>query len=379
LTLVALMLGVPVGAARAQGNPFGGRGMWIWVLSSSNGGNLTSIVTTARRYGISTLMIKSGDGTSTWSQFSTPAISYFHANGLRVCAWQYVYGAHPVGEAQVGANAVRRGADCLLIDAEAEYEGKYVAAQTYVRRLRKLIGASFPVALAGFPYVDYHPSFPYSVFLGPGGAQYNVPQMYWADIGTTVDRVYSHTYDFNRPYGRQIAPLGQVYNSPPARDIRRFRQLSRSYGAPGVSWWDWQEAARAAWRALSQPVGSLAGFRADSSYARVAQGAKGDLVVWIQLHLISAGQRTKVDGDFGPSTRGAVRRFQAARGLSVDGIVGTTTWRALLGYPAAPVTWTSSGARAARDVAGDARPAPPSASLRARRYEIPRSLGAGRP
>ena len=41
-------------------------------------------------------------------------------------------------------------ADCLLIDAESEYEGKYIAAQTYIQRLRKLIGANFPVALAGF-------------------------------------------------------------------------------------------------------------------------------------------------------------------------------------------------------------------------------------
>ena len=34
---------------------------------------------------------------------------------------------------------------------------------TYIRRLRDLIGPRFPVALAGFPYVDFHPSFPYSV------------------------------------------------------------------------------------------------------------------------------------------------------------------------------------------------------------------------
>ena len=63
----------------------------------------------------------------------------------------------------------------------------------YIARLRKLIGNGFPVGLAGFPYIDYHLSFPYSVFLGPNGAQYNLPQMYWADIGTTVsDRVLTH-------------------------------------------------------------------------------------------------------------------------------------------------------------------------------------------
>ena len=78
-------------------------------------------------------------------------------------------------------------------------------------QLRTLIGANFPVALAGFPYVDYHPAFPYSVFLGPGGAQFNTPQMYWLDIGTSVDAVYAHTLSFNRVYGRTIIPLGQTY------------------------------------------------------------------------------------------------------------------------------------------------------------------------
>ena len=71
-------------------------------------------------------MIKSGDGTGTWSQFNSQLVSTLHRDGLRVCAWQYVYGVHPVAEAQVGAAAVADGADCLLIDAESEYEGKYV-------------------------------------------------------------------------------------------------------------------------------------------------------------------------------------------------------------------------------------------------------------
>ena len=100
------------------------------------GGTLSSIIATARRYGVSTLMIKSGDGPTMWSQFNPTLVSTLHANGLRVCAWQYVYGNHPLVEAQVGAQAVSDGADCLIIDAESEYEGKYVAAQSYITQLR---------------------------------------------------------------------------------------------------------------------------------------------------------------------------------------------------------------------------------------------------
>src|SRR5947209_5067463 len=224
-----------------RGEPLGGRGMWLWYVSASNGGRLSSIISTARTYGLSTLMIKSGDGPTAWSQFSPQLVRLVHAAGLNACAWKYLYGAHPIYEAEVGAAAVAAGADCLLIDAESEYEGKYVQAQQYVKKLRQLIGTSFPVGLAGFPYVDYHPAFPYSVFLGPGGAQYNIPQMYWVDIGTSVDDVYAHTFDFNTPYQRPIEPLGEVAGNPAPSQVLRFRQLSRLYGSSGVSWWDWQE------------------------------------------------------------------------------------------------------------------------------------------
>ena len=134
-----------------------------------------------------------------------------HANGLKVCAWQYVYGTNPAGEAELGAQAVATGADCLVIDAEAEYEGHYAAAQTYIDDLRAKVGPTYPLGLASFPYVSYHPSFPYSVFLGPNGAQYNAPQMYWKDIGNSVDTVYANTYIANRIYGRPMFPLGQTY------------------------------------------------------------------------------------------------------------------------------------------------------------------------
>ncbi len=356
---------------RGSVSPFAGRGMWIWELSRSSGGSAQAIVAKARANGIRTVFVKSSDGSSAWSQFSPALIAALKHGGLRVCGWQYVYGRYPTTEAALGARAARLGADCLVIDAESEYEGRYASAQRYVLALRQRVGQSYPLALAGFPYVDYHPAFPYSVFLGPGGAQFNAPQMYWKDIGVSVDQVYRHTYLENSVYTGQIVPLGQLYSSPRSADIRRFRVLAGAYGAPGLSWWDWQEALPYAWRALSASLARPASVPAAPGPVALGPGARGDLVVWAQEHLRAAHLSTAVDGVYGAGTRRAVAAFQHTNGLRVTGRIDAPTWRALLRYPAAAVNWrTRASSRTSTAAAVASGSAPRSATLPPVRDEI---------
>src|SRR4051812_33649751 len=312
--------GAPPPPPPPSGTAFDGAGMWIWYVAKANGGDPSAIIAQAQAHGISTVFVKSGDGGNYWSQFTPGLVSALKAGGLRVCAWQYVYGSNPAAEAAVAAQALTgTGADCFVIDAESEYEGRYSQAQTYVSKLRAAVGPSFPLGLAGFPYVDYHPSFPYSTFLGPGGAQFNVPQAYWKEIGGGVDAVVDHTYRFNRPYGRTIAPLGQTYDSAPPSEIVRFRQIAAAEGATGVSWWSWQHTTAAGWDAVGQPIEPFTSAPAPD-FAELAKGKKGDLVIWAQQHLRGAGQSSlKVDGDFGSGTQEAVESFQSASALPVTG------------------------------------------------------------
>jgi peptidoglycan hydrolase-like protein with peptidoglycan-binding domain len=70
-----------------------------------------------------------------------------------------------------------------------------------------------------------------------------------------------------------------------------------------------------------------------SGFALVKQGARdieGTNVRKVQLLLRARGFDLVVDGDFGPETDGVVRAFQAAEGLSVDGVVGDQTWSELI-------------------------------------------------
>ncbi len=75
---------------------------------------------------------------------------------------------------------------------------------------------------------------------------------------------------------------------------------------------------------------------ADAPVAPVARtlqmGVNGDLVEALQRTLnarIQPSPGIGVDGDFGPETEGAVKKFQTQEGLEATGIVNTDTWRAL--------------------------------------------------
>ncbi|WP_144121120.1 peptidoglycan-binding domain-containing protein [Catellatospora sichuanensis] len=63
--------------------------------------------------------------------------------------------------------------------------------------------------------------------------------------------------------------------------------------------------------------------------ATVKKGAKGALVRTLQTRLNVFGHKLRVDGDFGNLTQIAVKRFQKAKKLTVDGIVGPKTWAKL--------------------------------------------------
>jgi peptidoglycan hydrolase-like protein with peptidoglycan-binding domain len=342
--------------------------MWIWYVSRSSGGNPTAIAKTARAYGVRTLFVKSGDGTTYWSQFSPRLVYFIHRYGVRVCAWQYAYGASPVTEASIGAAAVRAGADCLVIDAEAEYEGRYAAAQLYIDALRAAVGRRYPVGLASFPYTDNHPAFPYSVFLGHGGATFNLPQMYWHDIGTSVGAVYRHTYIDNAIYRRPIYPLGQT-DTTTADDIRLFRGYSVAYGSRGLSWWDYAwTSANGLWPAVSGFYTSV-GSVFSPGVPILGYGSQGDMVLWMQELLKSAIPSQRTTGNFASETLRNLRLFQARHGIPTTGETGPLTWRALLRLPVAQVRWAADAAAADGHASHSPR-APESASLPAVAYEI---------
>lgn len=345
-----------------------GAGMWLWELARSES-STRALVARARRTGLSVVYVKGADGRSVWGQLAPGLVDALHAAGIRVCAWQYTYGTRPEAEAAAGVASVRAsGADCFVIDAEVEYEGHYAAADRYVHALRAGLGKGFPVGVAGWPYADYHPAYPLSVFLGPGGAQASLPQIYWRTIGASVDTALAHTWATNLPYGRALYPLGQSYGSTPATELDRFRGLAARWGAPGVSWWSWQATLESSWRELADPAGLAEGVPPAPSV--LGRGAKGDVVVWLQEHLARSARGLTPTGYFGAQTQSALRTFQRARGLLATGVTDPATWAAVNSVRPVVPAWGSR----LRTVGAHA---PASARLPSVRLEIP-ARGRGR-
>lgn len=61
----------------------------------------------------------------------------------------------------------------------------------------------------------------------------------------------------------------------------------------------------------------------------IKKGSKGDAVRKLQEMLNAKGYKLNVDSDFGPATDAAVRAYQKANHLEVDGEVGQNTWSSL--------------------------------------------------
>lgn len=74
-----------------------------------------------------------------------------------------------------------------------------------------------------------------------------------------------------------------------------------------------------------------------NNYPLLRSGSQGNFGYLLQFILNQYGYNLTVDGIFGSRTLSAVRDFQRNNSLSVDGLVGTNTWRTLLTLPPYPL------------------------------------------
>jgi hypothetical protein len=339
LALAASAL-LPTSGLAAQASvpkPF--KGAALWVTQPAPGQSGAEVVAQAAAAGMHTVYVKAAEGATAEPQFSATLVSEMRAAGATVCAWTFAVGANPAAEAGAAVAAVHAGAQCLVVDAEGEYDSLYHPAQLFVHALRTQLGAGFPIGLASQAEVYEHPKFPYSVFLGPGAFNVVLPLMYWLDFGISVDAVYEDTIGANSLYGRPILPVGQLYGTPTTAELLRFRALAHAYGSPGVSFFDLAAAQPGLLPALASPLPALP--RKPVLAPTLHAGADSDEIVQAQELLNAAGAHLPVGGFFGAQTARAVAAFQARHHLPANGVLGAATWKALLRFHPREPSWAT--------------------------------------
>jgi hypothetical protein len=331
----ALSPGVGLAAKPLVPGPFVGSALWVDRVSPQE--TTAQLVARAAESGARTLYVKAAEGAAPEPQFSPTLVREIREAGVEVCAWTFARGLSPLAEAAAAVAAVVDGAQCLVVDAEGEYDSRYGPAQVFVRALRARLGAVFPIGLASQAEVSQHPTFPYSVFLGPGGFNVVLPEVYWLDFGVSVEAAYAATVGANSIYGRPILPVGQLYGSPATAELVRFRALANAYGVAGSSFFDLDSAGPEQLATLRAPAPAIHPRAIVAPTIRA--GADGDQIVRAQELLNSAGAHLPVGGFFGAETARAVAAFQARHHLRASGVLGPATWRALLRFHAREPSW----------------------------------------
>lgn len=117
-----------------------------------------------------------------------------------------------------------------------------------------------------------------------------------------------------------------VFGSNTENAVRQF-QKSRGLKADGIVGTETRNALGKT--TTTNPTSPSTSSSLNKS-GTLKKGSKGPAVTELQRLLTEKGYNTKgVDGVFGSNTDQAVRQFQKARGLAVDGIVGNATKKAL--------------------------------------------------
>ena len=261
--------------------PSSGKGMWIWKIWNTEGGNLNTIVTKLKSNGVKWVIIKLGDSDSYYNRAGKilynwasayngfdNVITQFHNNGIKVFGWQFVYSYNKwntgTSESAV-ANRILdiKGIDGLIIDAEVAYEGqsKSAVASHYLQTIRANHFSAF-IGFSSFARVTGHQLFPWLEF----GlyCDVNMPQTYWAArCITPATEIYRMETDFkhwettwqNEGYGSSIKPKipvgqGGYFGSGchvVSGEISTFSDMIQNKGYQGVSLYSYRIMNQNAW------------------------------------------------------------------------------------------------------------------------------------
>ena len=232
-----------------------GNGMFIWLLSRTEGGDPVKAAQKAKDSGLSWVAIKVTDGpyAFNFSQDSAKRdlvpgfVDAFKKLGIAVWGWGYAYGYYPEQEAQAAVNRINQlDLAGWFIDAEGEYKGKPSQATRLMTQFRRLSPGT-SLGLCSYRFPSYHPTFPWAQF---STCDFNAPQVYWMgahNAGAQLQRTYSEFSGMAGYKNMPLIPIGASFSewgwTPGPAELVEFRQKALSMHLPGYGWWEWYEAS----------------------------------------------------------------------------------------------------------------------------------------
>lgn len=241
-----------------------GKGLYIWKLKNAEGGDVKQAAKMAKAAGITHVLIKVLSGDWRYNQRSVtqngrqfwvddilgPAVDAFHAEGIDVWGWGWIYLVNPIGEAREAIKRVRDfGLKGYVIDAEGDAKNKPAQTATYMKHLE---GIGVPVGLSSyrFPLPPYHPEIAWATFLR--GCDYNMPQVYWIHSHNPAWQLEKSVNDFKALYKKHnlpdvpIIPTGAAFSehgwAATAGEVKEFMAKAEAMGLSGCNFWEWNEA-----------------------------------------------------------------------------------------------------------------------------------------
>lgn len=249
-------------------SPSTGKGMFLWKIKQSEGGDIPQIVEKARAAGLRQLWVRVGDSQDGFYAASVlrELVPRAHQAGMAVIGWGFPYLHDPVGDAAWSKAALDwRGPNGSALDGfspdiETATEGVQLSPRrvaVYLGLVRRAGGDRPLVAtvyrptdrfwLGTYPYrtiAPYVDAFAAMVYWGctePGAA-----------AAQAIERLATL---------RPVHTIGQAYNmaaeggraaDPSPHETWRFLDVAQRAGAVGASFWVWQDMTAAQWDALAR-------------------------------------------------------------------------------------------------------------------------------
>jgi len=268
-----------------------GKGMFIWMIRHTMGGDVNLIADTLEAAGITNAWIKVADGSGRynidpWGQDRVPGlVAALRMRGISAWGWQYIYGRYPDSEADMAIRRIREfDLDGFVVNAELEFKaaGMGEVAKRYMRRLRNAF-PDLPIGLSTYRFPTLHREFPFDAFLS--FCDFAAPQVYWAGATNAGAQLVRCMNEYKAlSVKRPIYPTGAAYQehgwAATANQMIEFMQTAKNYKLPGFNFWEMRACQ------LYVP----GGWRAVHEFEMTGDGGQG------------TGQTPSEPGDGGPMT-----------------------------------------------------------------------------